>query len=226
MTQTIFTDSDIASLRSNFEAAGQGHVFNFWNTLTSEHKQAFYNQLVDLDVTRVNQIYDTAINGAAACASAQAASVEPLPADVTDSVLTADASKVEEWTTLGLKLIAEGKVAVILMAGGQGTRLGSSAPKGCYDINLPSGKTLFQLQAERILKVQELARARFQVKEQVVVPWYIMTSGPTHVPTFSFFEQNNYFGLDKSNVIFFEQGKNIWVLCSHPPYAPYVHHRA
>ncbi|KAI8580820.1 hypothetical protein K450DRAFT_186562 [Umbelopsis ramanniana AG] len=206
MTQTIFTESDVTTLRSNFDAAGQGHVFNFWDTLTSEQQQVFYNQLVDLDVTRVNQIYDTAVKGAAACASAQAASVEPLPTDVTDSVLTADASKVEEWTTLGLKLIAEGKVAVILMAGGQGTRLGSSAPKGCYDINLPSGKTLFQLQAERILKVQELARARFQVKDQVVVPWYIMTSGPTHAPTFSFFEQNNYFGLDKSNVIFFEQG--------------------
>ena len=207
MTKIIFTESDVAGLRSTYDAAGQGHVFTFWDSLTSEQQQAFYSQLVDLDVARVNQIYQTAVNGAAASASTQIASVDPLPNDAFDSVLTAQSSKIEEWETLGLKLIAEGKVAVILMAGGQGTRLGSSAPKGCYDMKLPSGKTLFQLQAERILKLQQLARARFQVQEQVIIPWYIMTSGLTHAPTYAFFEQNNFFGLDKANIILFEQGK-------------------
>lgn len=58
---------------------------------------------------------------------------------------------------LGLEKIREGKACVILMAGGQGTRLGSSKPKGMYNIGLPSGKSIFQLLAEKFFRAQLLA---------------------------------------------------------------------
>ncbi|KAF7731517.1 UDP-N-acetylglucosamine pyrophosphorylase [Apophysomyces ossiformis] len=209
MTVTdIIQPAELEALKSRYETAGQGHVFRFFDELESQEQNALVQQLLELDVDRLNQIYTKAIQGAEAAATSQTASLEPLSEDVFDSVLKASSKAIKEWETIGLSQIAQGKVAVILMAGGQGTRLGSSAPKGCYDIHLPSGKSLFQLQAERILRLQYIARQYKKPGQtsECIIPWYIMTSGPTHGPTYDFFKANNFFGLKEENVIFFEQG--------------------
>ncbi|RKP24739.1 nucleotide-diphospho-sugar transferase [Syncephalis pseudoplumigaleata] len=195
------THPEVAALRESYTKAGQGHLFSFFETLTADQQQALLDQLRPLDVDHLNRIFERAT-----APVGHAGSVEPLPSDCVASTLDASKAQQDAWQEQGLRLIAQNEVAVILMAGGQGTRLGSSAPKGCYDIQLPSHKSLFQLQAERIRRLQSLARPYRQQPGDVLITWYVMTSAPTRAATEAHFEEHAYFGLDKRNVIFFNQG--------------------
>lgn len=189
-------------LRAKYAAAGQEHVFAFYDTLAPAEQDALRAQLEGIDPARVNATVAQALAADEAARTETGARVDPPPADSVVSTVDGGADEAH-YRALGLAAAARGEVGVLLLAGGQGTRLGSSAPKGCYDIHLPSGKSLFQLQAERVAKLQELAS---KDGARAVVPWYIMTSGPTRAPTEAFFREHAFFGLDPANVVFFEQG--------------------
>ncbi|KAG0045050.1 UDP-N-acetylglucosamine pyrophosphorylase, partial [Gryganskiella cystojenkinii] len=195
----------VRQLKERYQVAGQGHLFTYYDDLSAQEQQVLVEQLSALNVERVNRIHQKATTCPSPMLNNQAALLTPLPEECFDSILEASKDKTEEWRTIGLNQIAQNKVAVILLAGGQGTRLGSSAPKGCYDISLPSNKSLFQIQAERIRKLQLLAQKQAGAVENVVIPWYIMTSGPTRPATVAYFQENNYFGLSSDNIVFFEQ---------------------
>ena len=198
----------IDTLRKRYEDASQNHVFKFWPNLTDLQQGEFVSQLDALNIERVNRVFAKAVSSEkeALDPNAQPESIEPLPKSVSESVL--NTTKTEQWRKIGFNAIAHGEVGVLLMAGGQGTRLGSSAPKGCYDIGLPSHKSLFQYQAERIARLQSVAELENRRPTgSVIIPWYVMTSGPTRRETEDFFKKNSYFGLNAGNVIFFEQGQ-------------------
>ena len=196
---------ELQTLRETYEKANQEHVFAVYEALDTESKANLFEQLSSFDPKRINILADKAIHPPPKDNS-KTPSVEPLPKSATASMLDLPKEDIEKWYNTGLGLIADNKVGVVLMAGGQGTRLGSSAPKGCFDIGLPSQKSLFQMQGERILKIQQLAQNYSGGKEKAVIPWYVMTSGPTKKPTEDFFKAHNYFGLEQENVVIFEQG--------------------
>ncbi|KJZ71530.1 hypothetical protein HIM_09068 [Hirsutella minnesotensis 3608] len=194
----------LSDLKKKYADAGQEHVFTFYESLSSTQRAQLYEQLSGFDPAHINDISKRALAPAEADKSSD--TLEPLPESARASILDSSSADISKWYNSGLDIIGQNKVAVVLMAGGQGTRLGSSAPKGCFDIGLPSKKPLFQIQAERIRKIQELAAKQSGASSPAVVPWYVMTSGPTRGPTQKFFEENNFFGLDSANVTIFEQG--------------------
>ncbi|MCJ1476455.1 UDP-N-acetylglucosamine pyrophosphorylase [Lambiella insularis] len=199
-------EQDLKKLQEQYQKANQGHVFAFYDELSAVQKAGLYDQLSSIDPNHINEITQKALHPADKESEGEFANLlKPLPESAVASILDSKTEDIESWYSSGLDLVAEGKVAVVLMAGGQGTRLGSSAPKGCFDIGLPSAKSLFQIQAERIWKIQQLARKKHG-KKNVVVPWYVMTSGPTRKPTEAFFQEHDYFGLAKDDVTIFEQG--------------------
>ncbi len=125
-------------------------------------------------------------------------SIKPAPCYLLDGTGPSGAWDRAEYKKKGESLIAGGKVACFTVAGGQGSRLGYEGPKGCYPTSCATEKPLFQLFAEAI-------RAN-EVKHGCTIPWYIMTSPLNHTASVSFFESNAYFGLDREQIMFFEQG--------------------
>lgn len=80
------------------------------------------------------------------------------PIDYTDkSKLSKE--EYEKYKAIGEKKIKEGKLAVVTMAGGQGTRLGHSGPKGTYDLGLDTHKSIFEILTDTLNE----ARKKYEV---------------------------------------------------------------
>jgi UDP-N-acetylglucosamine/UDP-N-acetylgalactosamine diphosphorylase len=112
---------------------------------------------------------------------------------------------------VGYDAIRNGKVAAVIMSGGQGTRLGYPGPKGMYSIGLLSGKSIFQLHIERLQKIR-LSATRSSSSEplsqqgEVSLPVFIMTSDVNDELIRRYFKENHYFGYPENQIFFFEQG--------------------
>lgn len=158
------------------------------NTLATDLKG------VDFDLlTRLHQMHVAAPDGD----EADSGTLEP-PEVLSSSDYYQDKTvEAIEAYREGERLLSSGRVAVFLVAGGQGSRLGFDGPKGTLPISPVRRKTLFQLHAEKILALSR--------RHGVSIPWYIMTSRMNHEATIEFFEKNDYFGLHSGDVRFFRQ---------------------
>jgi UDP-N-acetylglucosamine/UDP-N-acetylgalactosamine diphosphorylase len=182
-----------SGLRERFEALGQGHVFRFWNRLGPSERAKLLAQAEALDLPALlDAVRATRALREAAPPRLGPVAVERLPEH------GGDPARREEARRCGEELLAAGRVAVLVVAGGQGTRLGYDGPKGLFPIGPVSQRSLFELQAQKLRRL----RARFGRP----IPWYVMTSEATDAATHDHFARRGHFGLPASDVVFFVQG--------------------
>jgi len=194
-------------LREKLKPYGQEHLLKFWPELSESEKDVLFSELSSLDVANVCKCFQQVMSEKSTLGKKLDSQMQPIPEELKGSYEQAAKSDLlKSFEKLGLEAIASNQVGVLLLAGGQGTRLGVTYPKGMYSVDLLSGKTLFQIQAERLIKVKELAEASSSTGKSVKLPWYIMASEQTLDQTKEFFQKNSYFGLKPEDVVFFEQG--------------------
>jgi UDP-N-acetylglucosamine/UDP-N-acetylgalactosamine diphosphorylase len=166
----------------------QEHVLFGWDRLDPSRRAALADRLSRIDLDEIARLYakrDQPTN------VPTGDRLKPIP---TETAATVDVATVR----LGHEALARGELAVLLVAGGQGTRLGFDKPKGVFPIGPVSNKTLFQMHADKVF-----ALARRYGKP---VPFLVMTSPATHADTEAYFAEQGYFGLGRENVYFFQQG--------------------
>ncbi len=174
----------------------QSHLLTFWEQLGAAERQNLLAQIRQLDLPKTDDWVAKFVKKSFLAKISRdlvpAQSYSDVPVD------TAQKRKYDKAIKLGKELISTGKVAALVVAGGQGTRLGFDGPKGNFPVSPVKKKTLFQIFAENITAASERYRTN--------CPWYIMTSPLNYAETQEIFRVNNYYDLRESDIFIFQQG--------------------
>jgi UDP-N-acetylglucosamine/UDP-N-acetylgalactosamine diphosphorylase len=176
-------------LRQRLRQHGQEHVLAGWDRLDDEQRSALVRQLEAIDFDELARLH---AKRARKADKIDPARIAPLPK------VGHDESQRAQNQSRGEEAFRKGQVAFLVVAGGQGTRLGFEHAKGFYPVGPITGKTLFQFHTEKVLALQR--------RYGRPLPLLVMTSPATDVETRKFYAENKFFGLPESDVWFFSQG--------------------
>lgn len=191
----------LADTVARLKSERQEHLLQWWDELNDDRRRELLQQISEIDFALLRHLSDEGAKDTSHSADSPAARAQRAKAPAPLIRLPqspADRAARDMAAQRGREMLESGEVGVILVAGGQGTRLDFPYPKGMFPIGPATGKPLFQLFAEQILARSRAAGVR--------IPYYIMTSEATHQDTVEFFEQHAYFGLRPDDVAFFQQG--------------------
>ena len=178
-----------AEAESALKACGQEHLLAGWSKLSKKAREALLAQIAAIDPKEVSRCQAELKSGGGVADSSKGRAPK---------VAVLKGAALAKAVAAGERELRGGRVAALLVAGGQGSRLGYDGPKGCYSIGPVTGAPLFYFHARKIL-----ARSR---RYGAAIPWYVMTSEANNAATVQCFKDNGYFGLDPKNVFFFTQG--------------------
>lgn len=202
---------------------GQQHLLAFWDSLTDTQRASLAAEIEAVDFALIQRLYQSGAShedwqtlAARAVTppavrlrkvSPQSAGVprsraddsrENEGSDCSGSAAASDGPTRQEARERGRQALAAGEVGVLLVAGGQGSRLGFEHPKGMFPIGPVSDATLLQIHFEKAVAAARRYDAR--------VPLYVMTSPVTHDETVAFLDQKDHFGLAPEDLVVFCQG--------------------
>jgi UDP-N-acetylglucosamine/UDP-N-acetylgalactosamine diphosphorylase len=176
-------------LRQRLQQHGQDHLFAEFEKLGDTDRANLMRELERIDFAELQSLYAKRDQKDAL---PERERIQPLPQPI---VTNEDR---DEFEFIGIRAFEKGVVAYLVVAGGQGTRLGFDQPKGIFPIGPLSKKSLFQLHAEKVLALHRHYGVR--------VPLLVMTSPATDEATRLYFKRKNYFRLPPQDVWFFCQG--------------------
>lgn len=182
----------LRDLRERFARSGQDHVFRFWDHLEEAAQDRLARQAGQIDLEHLARILRNALS----LARPRPQLLEPLPVRPLPE-FGGDPGERSRAVERGEALLAEGQVGVLVVAGGQGTRLGFQGPKGAFPIGPVSSRSLLELLAQKLRGV-----ARRYGRS---VPGFVMTSPATDAAIRQLFEENGHFGFDGEGLFFFSQ---------------------
>jgi len=170
--------------KEKLEKLGQDQLLKYYDELNEEEKANLLAEIekIDFDLIKIHPEPEEGEDV-----------VEPLGALTVEEI----EKDRDEYERIGLEAIRAGKVALVLLAGGQGTRLGADGPKGAYNVGITRDLYIFECLINNLMDVTRKAGCS--------IPLAIMTSDKNDAATRAFFEEHGFFGYDRDYVDFFIQ---------------------
>ncbi|MBX9788691.1 MAG: UTP--glucose-1-phosphate uridylyltransferase [Pirellulales bacterium] len=187
------TEPDPSELARLLRAHDQEHLLAGWDQLSADRRRRLADQINEIDFPLLERLArgdDITVDWATRLA--RAAPPPAIRLHGANRISAADAR------AAGQQALRAGRVAALLVAGGQGTRLGFEHAKGMYPIGPVSGASLFQILFEKLLAV----RRRYGA----AIPLFLMTSPATHQETVEYLDHVRRFGLPAEDLFVFCQG--------------------
>jgi len=178
-----YTDSE-----KILEKYNQKHLLNWWGDIDNNQQQSLYNQIKSIDWSFIEYLNKEV--------SSEDSIIEPIDALSLQQIQ----QNKELYNSIGIDTIKDGKLCLLLLAGGQGTRLGHDKPKGCFNMGITKEMSIFSLLMSHTLKITQEANTWIHM--------YIMTSDINYKNTTCFFKEHNYFGYNPEYIHFFVQELN------------------